>query len=133
MAVYQNNAAWPSPISIPDLTNWQSIFGIDIAGLCSNKNNGAYSCQLTTYRSGLYSLSVKVNGLNVLNSPWSPVNVAPTELYAPSCVPKGIPLTMVAGTQYTFQIQSRDFFSNNMNQALSQAIGTNYLVSYSGP
>jgi len=104
MALYQNNAAWPSPISIPDLANWQSIYGVDIAGLCSNNNNGVYNCQLTTYRAGLYTMSVKVNGLHVFNSPWSPVNVSPTDLYAPSCVPKGIPVTMVAGTQYTFQI-----------------------------
>jgi hypothetical protein len=76
---------------------------------------------------------VKVNGLHVFNSPWSPVNVAPNDLYAPSCVPKGISTTMVAGTQYTFQIQSRDFFSNNMKLSLSDAIGTNYLVTYIGP
>ena len=40
---------------------------------------------------------------------------------------------MVAGTQYTFKIQSRDFYSNNMNLLLADAIGDDFLITYTGP
>lgn len=37
---------------------------------------------------------------------------------------------MVAGTQYTFLIQTRDFYSNNMNKSLQDSIGSNYQILY---
>lgn len=49
----------------------------------------------------------------MLSSPWTSVSVAPTDLYAPNCVVKDIPTSMISGTEYSFQIQSRDFYSNN--------------------
>jgi hypothetical protein len=42
LAVYQNSDAWPSPIGIPDLLNWQWIYGQDIAGIASSNNDGSY-------------------------------------------------------------------------------------------
>lgn len=68
-----------------------------------------------------------------MDNPFSPLLVSPTDLYAPSCVPQDIPLSMVAGTQYTFKIQSRDFYSNNMNLLLDDAIGDDFLITYAGP
>ena len=86
---------------------------------------------MTIYRAGTFYLDVKINGWHVLDSTFSPVYVAPTNLYAPSCVPLGIPTTMVAGTEYTFQIQSRDFYGNNMQLTLAEAVSTDYSVFYS--
>lgn len=65
-------------------------------------HDGTYQGQLTLYRAGTFTLSVKVNGQHVKDSPWSPVLVSPSDLYAPACVTKGIPVSMLAGTQYTF-------------------------------
>jgi hypothetical protein len=114
IAIYQDNSDWSSPIGIPDLFNWQKVYGSNIVGISTNNGNGSYQGQLTLYRAGIFKLNITVNGQHVKSSPWSPVLVSPTDLYAPSCVPKGIPTTMFAGTQYTFLIQSRDFYSNNM-------------------
>lgn len=119
LATYENHSNWPSPIGIVDLENWSAIFGSNIAGIASSNNDGSYTCQVTIYRAGSFRLNVKINGWNVLNSPWPTLRVAPTNLYAPSCVPLLIPTTMVAGTQYQFLIQARDFYSNNMKLTLS--------------
>lgn len=37
---------------------------------------------------------------------------------------------MEAGTQYTFQIQSRDFYSNNKKMTLADAIESDYQIAY---
>jgi hypothetical protein len=37
---------------------------------------------------------------------------------------------MEAGTQYTFQIQSRDFYSNNKKMTLADAIESDYQITY---
>lgn len=59
--------------------------------------------------------------------------MAPSGLYAPTCVPVAIPTNMVAGTSYSFLIQSRDFFSNNMKLGLEAATKGEYEVIYTGP
>ena len=118
-ATYEDHSNWPSPIGIVDLENWAAIFGSNIAGIASTNNDGSYTCQVTIYRAGSLHLNVKINGWNVLNSPWATLRVSPTNLYAPSCVPLSIPTTMIAGTLYQFLIQSRDFYSNNMKLSLS--------------
>ena len=82
------------------------------------------------YRAGTFILEVKVNEQNVAQSPWNPLMVAPSDIYAPSCVPLGIPTTMIAGTQYTFKIQSRDFYSNNMELNLANSLGSDYKITY---
>lgn len=133
LATYLDNSDWPSPIGIPDLANWAAIFGKNIAGIASTKGDGTYTCQLTIFRAGSFTLNVKVNGLDVRNSPWNVLEVRPTTLYAPSCVPLDIPTTMIAGTQYQFTIQGRDFYSNNVEQTLNQAVGIDFSAIYSGP
>lgn len=37
---------------------------------------------------------------------------------------------MTAGTEYSFFIQSRDFYSNNKAMTLEQAISSDYLITY---
>lgn len=117
LAEYQDHTEWPSPIGIPDLQNWQALYGTNIAGVATNNKDGSYQGQLTLYRAGLYQLSVKINDQHVVDSPWTPVLVLPTNLYAPSCVPLGVPSLIEAGSQYTFQIQTRDFYSNNLKSS----------------
>ena len=87
IATYENHDSWPSTIGINDLENWTAIFGSNIAGIASTNKDGSYTCQVTIYRAGRFHLNVKINGWNVLNSPWSTLLVRPTNLYAPSCVP----------------------------------------------
>ena len=78
-----------------------------------------------------------VNGAHVISSPLSaspseawveaaddvsgPLWVAPAELYAPACIVDELPLEMMAGTESTARIQTRDFYSNNMKSLLAEA------------
>jgi hypothetical protein len=48
--------------------------------------------------------------------------VAPTTVYALNCVALSVPASIIAGTQYTFQIQGRDFYSNNLQEDLSDEL-----------
>ena len=57
----------------------------------------------------------------IKDSPFQPLKVSPTNLYGPNCVTVGIPTTTFAGTEYTFKIQARDFYQNNIRQTLSDA------------
>ena len=50
--------SWPSPIAIPNLTNWQAIYGTNIAGIASTNNDGSYTCQITIFRAGSFNLDV---------------------------------------------------------------------------
>lgn len=105
---------------------------MDVVGLASDNHDSTYAAQLTIYRAGSYTLEVTINNQHVLSSPWSTLKVQPTDLYAPSCIvePLSVATSMVAGTQYTFLIQTRDFYSNNKNQLLDDTIGTSYQILY---
>ena len=82
-------------------------------------------------RAGTYTLSITVNGFHIKNSPHSPFKVKPASLYAPSCVPVGITETMYAGYDYSFLIQGRDEYHNNIANNLANAVGTDYKIFYS--
>jgi hypothetical protein len=130
LALYVDHSEWNSEIGIEDLPGWSSVYGKDTLGLVSDNADGSYSCQITIYRAGKYTFQIKVNGQHILNSPWSEkLLVKPTSLYAPACIPKDIPTDMEAGVQYTFQIQSRDFYSNNRRELLS-TIDNDYSIIY---
>ena len=58
--------------------------------------------QVTIYRAGNYVLNIRVNDIHITGSPYAPLLVAPTDLYAPYCVTLGVPSTMTAGQEYTF-------------------------------
>ena len=97
MADYTDHDDWPSPIAIPDAADWQAVYGSNIAGIALDNNDGTMKGQVTIYRAGTYTLNIRVNSIHITASPHSPLLVAPTHLYAPYCVPLGIPDTMVAG------------------------------------
>jgi hypothetical protein len=131
LVVYENHDSWPSPIGIADATDWQATYGTDIAGIAIDSGDGSYACQVTLYRSGQFYIEVKISSIHVSGSPYSPLLVRPTNIYAPYCVPLGISETMVAGDQYSFRIQGRDFYQNNIQDLKDDAFGTDFLVQYS--
>ena len=101
---YEDHDAWPSPISIADASDWQALYGTNIAGIAIDNNNGKMTGQVTIYRSGSFTLNIRVNNIHISGSPHAPLLVKPTNLYAPYCVPLGIPETMTAGVEYSFKI-----------------------------
>lgn len=42
LAEYVNNLDWPSPIGIPDISNWVEIYGKNIAGIAETNKDGTY-------------------------------------------------------------------------------------------
>lgn len=130
LASYLDHDDWPSPISIPDLNDWQSIYGSNIQGIALDQGDGTYEAQLTIYKAGSFTLNVRVNSLDLEDSPFTPIEVSPTNLYAPSCITLGIPDTMIAGTEYSLKIQGRDFYSNNLVDVLAAAVGTDHIALY---
>lgn len=131
MVNYVDHDDWPSAIGIADATNWQAIYGSNIAGIAIDNNDGTMTGQVTVYRAGVYVINTLVNSIYIIDSPMSPLLVRPTYLYAPYCVTLGIPELMVAGTDYSFKIQGRDFYQNNIREVLTDAVGSDYSVTYS--
>ena len=41
---------------------------------------------VTVYRAGTYTLTVQVDGVDVIGSPFSSLEIEPTTISAPSCV-----------------------------------------------
>ena len=104
MADYISHTDWPSPIGISDAKDWQAIYGANIAGIAIDNNDGTMTGQVTVYRAGTFALNIRVNNIQISESPHSPLKVKPTYLYAPFCVTLGIPATMTAGSLYSFKI-----------------------------
>lgn len=104
LAEYDNHAAWGSPIGVSDLTNWDYIYGRDIAGLAVDSNNGKFKGQITVFRAGTYILHVKVNGINIIGSPLSYLLVEPSDIYGPNCIVDSLSSSMTAGSSSVFSI-----------------------------
>ena len=81
---------------------------------------------VTIKRAGSYTLCITVNGVNIIGSPHFPLNVKPVNIFVPSCVPVDIPETMYAGYDYSFLIQGRDEYHNNIKDLIADQVGTSY-------
>jgi len=57
--------------------------------------------------------------------------VKPASLHAPSCKLVNFAETMYAGYDYSFLIQGRDEYHNNIVDYLANAVGTDYKIFYS--
>ena len=55
----------------------------------------------------------------------------PSKLYAPFSVPVNISETMYAGYDYSFFIQGRDEYHNNIKDLIADAVGTDFSIVYS--
>ena len=72
-----------------------------------------------------------MNGIEIIGSPHYPFKVKPANLFAPSCILVDIPKTIYAGYDYSFLIQGRDKYHNNIKDLLTDAVGTSYSIVYS--
>ncbi len=109
LGTYVNHNTYLSPIGVPDLSNWDYVYGKDIKGLSIDNGDGTYSSQYTIYRAGTYALSIKVNYVDLQGSPYSQPSsdylyITPSDIYAPNCVVKQVVLTYTAGVTSTFKI-----------------------------
>ena len=128
-ATYVNHDNYPSPISVVDLTNWQTTYGTSISGSASDNNDGTMTGTVAIQRAGTYTLTVQIDSVNVIGSPYSSLEVEPYNINAPTSVAKNVPTSMTAGYSYDFQVQARDSFSNNLAKTLSNAVGSSHSVT----
>jgi hypothetical protein len=82
-----------------------------------------YSEQATSY----FILRVLVNSLDVVNSPFSYLEITPVGIYPPNCIVDGLVSPFVAGTMSTFYIQTRDFYSNNVIDLFATQVTDQYV------
>lgn len=127
-ATYLNHDNYFSPIGVADLPNWPTIYGKDISGIALDRKDGTYASQLTIFRAGEYRINTVINSVDVKNSPQS-FEIIPSDLYAPNCVVKNVVLAYTAGTTSMFDVQGRDFYSNNLVITLTSAI-TDYKLEF---
>lgn len=125
VADYVNSANWPSPIGIPDLAVGTSVNGAALVAAA----DGTISETVPIVIAGTYTVTVKVDSTNVIDSPYSHLEVSPTTLSAPESVASGVPALMYAGFSYSFLVQGRDQYHNNLKTTLTSAVGTDYSVT----
>ena len=129
VADYDNHDNWQSPISIPDLTTWTTDYGTSINGASLlAASDGTVSETVPIVWAGTYTVTVEVDGTNVVGSPYTSLEVHPTVLSAPECVADGIPTLIYAGFDYSFQVQGRDQYHNNLQTTLASAVGADYSI-----
>ena len=124
-ADYVDHNNYPSPIGIADLANWQTTYGTSITGSASDSSDGTMAASVTIQRAGSYSITAIVDGTEVIGSTFSSVDFQPTTLNAAKCEVLSVPSQIMAGFDYSFKIQGRDQYSNNLVKTLSAAIGSN--------
>ena len=83
------------------------------------------AASVTIQRAGSYSITAIVDGTEVIGSTFSSVDFQPTTLNAAKCEVLSVPSQIMAGFDYSFKIQGRDQYSNNLVKTLSAAIGSN--------
>lgn len=127
-ATYLNHDNYFSPIGVADLPNWPTIYGKDISGIALDRHDGTYASQLTIFRAGEYRINSVLNNVDVKNSPQF-IEIIPSDIYAPNCVVKNVVLAYTAGITSTFDVQGRDFYSNNIVVKLSSAV-TDYKLEF---
>ena len=121
-AYFQDATVFASPIGIPDLTTW--VLGNEISGIAQDLNDGTYIGQVTILKAAVFTLDVQIYDTPIKDSPFSPLTVTPSEVYAPQSVAPSVPTTAVAGVQTTFQIQGRDFYGNNAATLITSVTST---------
>lgn len=118
-ADFVDDSAYDSQIGVPDLVGWENIYGKNVAGAVQDNQDGTYEGQVTVFRAGEFSLSIELFGEEFLNSPFTPYLVTPSDLYAPNSVPVGFSANAAVNVESTFEIQGRDYYSNNVLTLIS--------------
>lgn len=135
-AVYVNHSAYISPIGVGDLERWEDIWGKNITGELIEKPDhpGQYEAFISIFRAGMYAFHVRVFGEDILGFPKN-FDIAPNpSIYAPKSIISGLNTSepLVAGNPLTFQIQARDYYSNNLATLASALSSKNVTLTTNG-
>jgi hypothetical protein len=64
-AQWVQSNAYVSPLSLPDLANWDTIYGKDVSGIALDNGDGTYASQFTIYRAGTFTLGIQIDRQDV--------------------------------------------------------------------
>lgn len=62
-ATWVNHDNYLSPILVPDMDNWQSVYGKVITGSTVDANDGTLTASIMIYRAATYRLNIDVDGV----------------------------------------------------------------------
>ena len=68
----------------------------------------------TVYRAGNYYIQTKVNNVHVIGSDFYQIDIIPDLIYGFNCVAINVPDKLQAGWDYSFEVQARDLYKNNI-------------------
>ena len=103
-AEYVHHDNYPSPIGIEDLLDWEATYGTTITGSATDSNDGTMAATVTLQRAGTYSLTVLIDNIDVIGSPYEFLEIEPTAIHAPSCIEQDTPIDVYAGYDQEFLI-----------------------------
>ena len=92
-------------------------------GTVADMDDGTLAAAVNVKKAATYRLWVKVDGVNVIGSPFDFLEIEPAPLDASMCMPDFFPELMYAAFDFTFKLQGRDEFGNNISLLLADAVG----------
>ena len=122
-AEYNNHDEWTSPIEVEDDPHWETTYGTTIQGSYVDNNDWTLTAALAIYRAGNYTISVRIDGVEVIKSASNILRVVPSSYSAENFALKAIPAYFYAGFEYQLLIQGRDIYKNNIKDMLGELIG----------
>lgn len=93
-----------SPIGVPDITDWENLYGRDVAGALLDKRDGTYTGQVTVFKAGDFKLSIQYDRVEFSNSPFSPYHVSPAPVMGTKSIPLGFVNTAQVSVLSTFLV-----------------------------
>lgn len=117
--VFVDKNDYISPISVADVD--QSVFGFNHSGSYISPN-----IEFSAFIAGNYKASVYLDEALLIQYSLS---VVPSDIIGSKCVPVFSSTTLIAGMSYTYSVQTRDLYSNNI---LVDSL-TSYTATASGP
>lgn len=106
--IFDDNTQYASSLGVSQPSNWTSIYGLNYSGYYDGN-----SITFVVYRAGNYQGKIYINNSMLKNYPVS-IQVEPSSIYAPYCVAVFSSSQAIAGTQFTFNLQTRDMYYNNL-------------------
>lgn len=115
---------YTSPIGVDYPTDYTKTYGLNYSSYADGS-----SISFTIPRAAVYSVSVKVNDASISSN--TSMTITPSSISSANSVASYPSSTSIAGAAYTFKVQGRDLYYNNVKTTVSSLSSTS--VSATGP
>eukprot|EP00003_Mantamonas_plastica_P013243 TRINITY_DN231_c0_g1_i8.p1 TRINITY_DN231_c0_g1~~TRINITY_DN231_c0_g1_i8.p1 ORF type:complete len:4506 (+),score=1185.64 TRINITY_DN231_c0_g1_i8:2738-16255(+) len=107
-----NNTQSVQAVTFQVTVQHQIYAGVTIAATTTAIGNGYHRATYNATVSGMYTISTKYGGQDVINSP-QVIDMLPAGTHGPTSIVNEVTGTRIAGDELTINVQSRDQFGNN--------------------